>query len=156
MTGVFLLTEQQRRNLLSGSCTHGWRTERGGAAAGISAHNFTTVPEKRAQPCVSSGRAVRRRAALWRRAGKRNDQVQKMTSSVLWRAERDDLLPGRKEKAEIKKENNNKMRAPLASGHLLSQRKVRERAAPAEIESVMTRCATRVHIYRTARHSVHV
>lgn len=64
---AFLLAEQRCRNLLSGSCTHGWRMEGGGAVGGVLAHNFTMVSEKR--PAKHFKWQSSERAALWRRAG---------------------------------------------------------------------------------------
>lgn len=64
---VFPLSEQQCRNLLSGSCTRGWRTEGGGAVGGVLAHNFMMVSEKR--PAKHFKWQSSERADLWRRAG---------------------------------------------------------------------------------------
>lgn len=62
MKDVFLLTEQQ----CTGSCTHGWRMERGGAVGGVLAHNFMMVPER---PAKHFKWQSSERAALWRSAG---------------------------------------------------------------------------------------
>lgn len=66
MKDVFLLTEHHCKNLLSGSGTHGWRMERGGAVGGGLARNFMMVPEKR--PAKHFKWQNGERAALWRRA----------------------------------------------------------------------------------------
>lgn len=69
-----------------------------------------------------------------------------MTSSVLG-VQRDDILPGRKKRTRLKKKTTNERAISLRTlVDTAQQQKVRQCAAPAETESVMTDRAPSVHI----------